>query len=196
MYWQTLVGSGVKYMSKVQLYRVSIFINIQWKCQMSSLHCTHTHTTQEVTCWNQLLSDEHFIIHPLLQWTVLYTFIITGTNITWPDELFTCSTEPFMYKVASSQGVPPSSVWSVTVWSKSGCMRNLNSCKCKCKFLDNENSYTHKRYKFKSQDKTMACYKHTYMLIRNVIILISFLMCGGWIPLNTLCSITSIRWGS
>ena len=87
-----------------------------------------------------------------------------------------------------------SSVWSITVWSKSGCVRNLNSCKCK--FLDNENSCTHKRYKFKSQDKTMACYKHTYMLIRNVIILISFLMCGGWIPLNTLCSITSIRCGS
>ena len=25
MYWQTIVGSGVKYISKVQLYRISIF---------------------------------------------------------------------------------------------------------------------------------------------------------------------------
>ena len=28
-YWQTIVGSGVMYMSKVQLYIISIFIDLQ-----------------------------------------------------------------------------------------------------------------------------------------------------------------------
>ena len=29
MHWQTIVGSGAKYISKVQLYRISIFIDLQ-----------------------------------------------------------------------------------------------------------------------------------------------------------------------
>ena len=90
MHSQTIVGSGAKYTSKVQLYTIKYIYQPPVKVP-NELTVLNTQT-QEVTCWNQLLSDEQLmIIHYCNEPSHMLSSAMTLT-VTWQDELFTCST--------------------------------------------------------------------------------------------------------